>query len=76
MKELTDDFLEYLKNNRGYSENTIKSYEDDLNQFLQFLENIGIDDFKSVKRNDIRNFTTYLIESKISKRSITRKSQL
>jgi len=73
MKELTDDFLEYLKNNRGYSENTIKSYEDDLNQFLQFLENIGIDDFKSVKRNDIRNFTTYLIESKISKRSITRK---
>uniref|UniRef100_A0A7C3J7G8 Tyrosine recombinase XerC n=1 Tax=candidate division WOR-3 bacterium TaxID=2052148 RepID=A0A7C3J7G8_UNCW3 len=73
MKELTVDFLEYLKNNRGYSENTIKSYEDDLNQFLQFLENIGIDDFKSVKRNDIRNFTTYLIESKISKRSITRK---
>ncbi|MDI6699625.1 MAG: tyrosine recombinase XerC [bacterium] len=73
MKEQITDFLEYLKNNRGYSENTVKSYEDDLNQFLKFLENIGIQDFKSIERNYIKNFITYLVESKISKRSVTRK---
>lgn len=73
MKKEILEFLEYLKNNRGYSENTIKSYEDDLNQFLSFLEENRIDDLNSVKRSDIRGFTTFLIESKLSKRSITRK---
>lgn len=73
MKEKVLEFLEYLKNNRGYSENTVKSYEDDLNQFVTFLTENGIDDFQKVKRNDVRNFITFLIESKISKRSITRK---
>ncbi|MEO0297635.1 MAG: site-specific tyrosine recombinase/integron integrase [candidate division WOR-3 bacterium] len=73
MKEEVLEFLEYLKSNKGYSENTIKSYEDDLDQFIYFLKENQINDFKSVKRNDIRSFITFLIESKLSKRSITRK---
>ncbi|MEO0280729.1 MAG: site-specific tyrosine recombinase/integron integrase [candidate division WOR-3 bacterium] len=73
MKEEVLEFLEYLKSNKGYSENTIKSYEDDLDRFIYFLKENQINDFKSVKRNDIRSFITFLIESKLSKRSITRK---
>lgn len=73
MNHIISDFLFYLKNNRGFSENTLKSYEDDLKQFELFLNKIDISEFLLVKRENIRDFIGYLIERGISKRSITRK---
>ena len=40
MKEL-DDFYKYLEN-KGYSNNTILSYQKDLNQFKDYCKNISI----------------------------------
>ena len=38
LKELLENFFEYLKYERGYSNHTIKSYRRDLYQFIAFLE--------------------------------------
>ncbi len=73
MNQTISDFLFYLKNNRGFSENTLKSYEDDLKQFELFLKKIDISEFSLVKRENIRDFIGYLMGNSISKRSITRK---
>ncbi len=35
-------FLRHLRLRRGYSENTVKAYEDDLNKLAEFLEREGI----------------------------------
>jgi len=37
MREQVDQFLHYLKYEKGYSDNTIAAYRNDLNQFLAFL---------------------------------------
>ena len=35
--ELIDKFIDYLRSNRGYSDHTIRNYQIDLKQFLEFL---------------------------------------
>ena len=42
MRELVDEFLYYLVVERGLAENTLASYNSDLQQFLQYLEGAGI----------------------------------
>jgi integrase/recombinase XerC len=39
--ELIEKFIDYLKSNRGYSDHTIRNYQIDLRQFLEFLANEG-----------------------------------
>ena len=36
LKNLQSEFLSYLKDERGFSPNTIKSYENDLKIFVEF----------------------------------------
>ena len=36
LKNLQSDFLSYLKNERGYSQNTIKSYDNDIKIFVEY----------------------------------------
>ena len=38
IEQLEIEFLEYLKVNRGYSSNTIRSYKFDLDRFRVFIE--------------------------------------
>lgn len=49
------EFLDYLRHNLNYSENTIKSYSQDITLFENFLLEKEID-FKNVSRNDVRLF--------------------
>jgi tyrosine recombinase XerC len=73
-KELIRDFLSYLKNERGFSENTVSSYEDDLNQFWEFMrDGLGIKELELVSRNHIREFVSVLLRTGFSKRSVERK---
>jgi tyrosine recombinase XerC len=73
-KELIRDFLSYLKNERGLSENTVSSYEDDLNQFWEFMrDGLGIKELELVSRNHIREFVSVLLRTGFSKRSVERK---
>ncbi len=52
-EELINDYLDYLKYERKVSINTIKSYQDNLNQFKEYLKNASI---LSTSKEDIRKF--------------------
>ncbi len=38
MKDRVQDFLKFLETEKGYAENTIAAYQNDLNQFLQYID--------------------------------------
>lgn len=48
MRELVDEFLYYLVVERGLAENTLASYNSDLQQFLQYLENSRVKSLREV----------------------------
>lgn len=72
MNKLTIDFLDYLRNERKYSEKTIYSYQKDIEKFYRFIdqEDIGTHEVDSIV---IRNFLTNEINSGVSKRSCKRR---
>ena len=67
-------FIQYLKIEKKYSTHTLKSYEDDLCRFENFLEiENGKFQLEDASKTDIRNFLSQLSESSLSERSINRK---
>lgn len=67
MKDLKS-YLEYLSYERKYSSHTVKSYEEDLMEYLQYLEREGMD-YKGIEYSDIRFYLVYLMEEKKDKKS-------
>ena len=72
MKELLDEFLNYLSVERGLSKNTIVSYKADLVSFLKFLESKGMDKIEKIKRDDIIKYLLYLKDKGLSGNSVSR----
>jgi len=62
IKEL-DNYLDYLKYQKNYSEYTITNYEHDILEFLAYVESEALN-FKSIEYSDIRFFLMYLKEKK------------
>lgn len=75
MKKYIDNYLYYNEVILGKSYNTIRSYRNDLNQFLKYLiENENIDNFNEVQIIHLRSYIKYLsYQYKSSKRTINRK---
>ena len=67
IKELTDNYLEYLKKIKNYSDHTCKAYESDLKQYILYLSESDSDLF------DNKNFVNYLFEKGLAKSTINRK---
>lgn len=63
-------FLNYLKYNLNYSENTIKSYSQDITLFEDFLVEQNID-YRNVSRDDVRLF----MAERLSKKTIRGKNE-
>lgn len=61
IKEITE-FLEYLKFNLGYSEQTIKSYHQDIASFYDFIFTQGVD-VTDVDTQIIRNYLSVELEN-------------
>lgn len=68
-KVFIQNFIDYLRGEKGYSFHTLKAYKKDIEEFFNFtskpIENL--DNF------DIRNFIAYLRQRNLTKVSITRK---
>ncbi|MGJ1030087.1 site-specific tyrosine recombinase XerD [Enterococcus gallinarum] len=72
MKEQIIDYLHYLTIERGLSQNTRKSYERDLKQYLTFLTEQHIKDWQAVDRVLILSFLQQLQQSGKSSATIIR----
>ncbi len=69
-------FLTYLREERNYSSHTLAAYEDDLGDFLSFLERVaegGTPDPAAVDRATIRMFLGAMLEQGFSRSSVARK---
>ncbi|MDD5432176.1 MAG: site-specific tyrosine recombinase XerD [Candidatus Omnitrophica bacterium] len=73
MKELIDTFLDYLSVERGLSSNTISSYRQDLNFYLDYIAQLRIDALSKITKNDITNFMINQKDKGISPNSIARR---
>jgi integrase/recombinase XerC len=68
------DFLDYLRFQKRYSENTIISYENDLNSFFEFLFlEYKITDLKEITASIVRSWLASLKENKCSSKTVNRK---
>ena len=71
---LTDSFLDYLQYERNYSEETIKSYREDLSQFEEFARGeIGDSAPSEVKAELVREWIVSLMDKGYTSTSINRK---
>ena len=70
MKEI-EDFLSYISDIRGLSENTVKSYRVDLEEWAVFLDKIGVP-LASFSADDAKGYVREMM-AEFSERSILRK---
>ena len=69
-----ENFLNYLKFEKRYSDHTLLAYKTDLNQFTSYiLLEFEIDNVNEVNHHIIRSWISNLLESGISSRSVNRK---
>lgn len=73
MKELIDTFLNYLSVERGLANNTILSYGEDLNYYIDFIARAHIEALSNVTKNDIINFMLNQKDKGIAANSIARR---
>lgn len=60
MKSLVEEFIHYLAVERGLADNTLDSYNRDLNQFLGFLEKEKVKDVQKATRNMVMSYLLFL----------------
>ncbi len=71
-----DQFIDYLQYQRRYSPHTILAYQNDVGQFIEFLENrlsVHQVSAKQVELQHIREFLGELLIAGLQKRSVARK---
>ncbi len=73
MNELVDAFLNYLSVERGLARNTIISYREDMNAYINFLKASHIDNFSLTKKNDITDFMLAQKDKGLSANSVARR---
>lgn len=71
MKEI-DSFIEHLKLDLNFSDNTSRSYKSDIEDFYDFIGSQGVD-IDDVDPQIIRNYLSVLLEKRITKVTCSRK---
>lgn len=72
MKEDLEEYIRYLRIERGLADNTIESYKRDLNQYLAYLEKSELEDWARIDRYTILSFLQELKETKKSSATVIR----
>ena len=71
-EKVIDDYLEFLKYQKNYSDYTIKSYETDIMEYFNYINSEGLN-YKDIEYSDIRFYLMYLKDKKDNNASIDRK---
>ncbi len=74
LEKYISDFLKYIEVEKNYSAHTLKNYEIDLLDYLEFMENEGVSDFSDVDFPMARYYMNYLATSKDGAEQFKRKS--
>ena len=67
-----NSFIIYLKEEKGFSEHTVKSYKNDINNFLIYLSKSNME-LKKVTKENIRDFLANQYDAGLSKKTIARR---
>lgn len=71
---MVESFLQYLLTEKRFSIHTVNAYQNDINQFFDFLSSqFEIDDLSEVNDKIIRSWMVHLSDKQLSPRSINRK---
>lgn len=62
-EKIINDYLDFLKYQKNYSDYTIINYSNDIEEFLNYLSRENLD-FKSIEYSDIRFYLMYLKDEK------------
>ena len=62
-RKIVDDYLDYLCYEKNYSNNTIINYNDDICEYLDYIDSEGLD-FRNILYSDIRFYLMYLKDTK------------
>lgn len=76
MQELIRSYLSYLKREKNYSPHTVVSYQNDLSQYMAFLQHDApglVRDHSGVTAASVRAFLGVMLDNGLSKKSIVRK---
>jgi len=74
MQEQIQDFLNFLDTEKGYADNTIAAYRNDLTQFLRYLEQQDrYSTWAEVDKNTIINYVLNLKEREYTSSTVARK---
>ncbi|MDO4669849.1 MAG: tyrosine recombinase XerC [Aerococcus sp.] len=65
-------FQQYLVNEKHYSSDTVTAYLSDLDQFIQFMNEAGIEGFAEVSYRDIRIYLAELHRKHMARHSVSR----
>ena len=68
MDKNVEDYLDYLSYQKGYSKYTIKNYEEDIIEFINYCERENTS-YLDIEYNDIRFYLMYLKDDKKNKNS-------
>lgn len=71
MDKYRDMFLDYLECEKNFSDYTILNYKEDLNKFINFLNEEKINS-ENIDYNLIRKYLVYLHNKKLSKKTVCR----
>ncbi|MCB1213114.1 MAG: tyrosine recombinase [Chlamydiia bacterium] len=72
MDSLLEQFIEVLAGERAASRHTVDAYQRDLRRFLAFLQQIGVDRFEEVNREELIEYMATLSQRGLAERSISR----
>ncbi len=73
IEKITEEYLQYLRSIKRYSENTIKSYRSDLEGFNSYCNEYSRTNISEINERFIKFYMMTLSESKIERKSISRK---
>ncbi len=73
MEVTLQHFLRYIQFERGYSANTVSSYEADIAQFEEFIQAAGVTEWAALRPELLEDFTVSLQDEAYSTATIARK---
>lgn len=65
LQQSVDSYLRHLTIERGMAKNTLLAYKRDLNSYLKYLEELGLDSLSQVQENTVRDFAQQLVTNKL-----------